>query len=77
MSTWPLAAPFRGLDDRESSVQPRERSRAPGQVTSSEPGSLELVDFSPVGALKESVAPTQRVQPKLLLFKVIIEETAL
>ena len=77
VSTWPLPPLARGLNGQESSVLPRERSRAPDQVTSSGAGSLELVDFSPVGALKESVAATQRVQPKLLLFKVIIEETAL
>ena len=77
MSTWPLAAPPRGLDDQESSVLPRERPRAPDQVTSSEPGSLELVDFSPVGALKGSVASTQRFQPKLLGIQVSVEEIAL
>ena len=77
MPTWRLAAPFRGLDGQELSVLPRERPRAPDQVTSSEPGSLELVDFSPVSALKEFVAPTQRFQPKLLGIQVSVAETAL
>ena len=57
--SWPLAVPPRGLDACELSVLPRKRPRAPGEVTSSAPGSLELVDFSPVSALKEIVAPTQ------------------
>ena len=59
MPTWPLVVPPRGLDACELSVLPRKRPRASGEVTSSAPGSLELVDFSPVSALKEIVAPTQ------------------
>ena len=48
-----------------------------GVVTSSGPGSLEPVDFSPVGALNEFVASAQRFQPKLLGIQVSVAETAL
>ena len=57
---------------------PRAAPSTPGgKVASSKPGSLELVDFSPVGACKGFVAVARRAQPKLPRFGLILKETAL